>query len=63
MTAAARGGGRLQQRDLGRLRLVGDSRGLAPEARYGAPAAFLLAVTLAVLLVRSGLETRSTPGH
>ncbi|MDQ2911261.1 MAG: LysM peptidoglycan-binding domain-containing protein [Actinomycetota bacterium] len=30
--------------------------------RYGAPAAFLAAVTIAVLLVRSGLETRSSPG-
>ena len=29
--------------------------------RYGAPAAFLLAVTIAVLLVRSGLNTKSTP--
>jgi LysM repeat protein len=38
------------------------SRGWRAEAkRYGAPAAFLLAATVAVLLVRSGLETKSTP--
>lgn len=30
--------------------------------RYGAPAAFLAAVTIAVLLVRSGLQTTSSPG-
>jgi LysM repeat protein len=30
--------------------------------RYGAPAAFLAAVTIAVLLVRSGLQTDSSPG-
>ena len=29
--------------------------------RYGAPAAFLLAVTIAVLLVRSGLRHHSVP--
>jgi LysM repeat protein len=29
--------------------------------RYGAPGAFLAAVTVAVLLVRAGLETHSTP--
>ena len=29
--------------------------------RYGAPAAFLAAVTIAVLLVRSGLDTNSAP--
>jgi peptidoglycan DL-endopeptidase LytF len=29
--------------------------------RYGAPAAFLAAVTIAVLLVRSGLNTKSAP--
>jgi LysM repeat protein len=29
--------------------------------RYGAPAAFLLAVTIAVLLVRSGLRTDAAP--
>jgi len=29
--------------------------------RYGAPAAFLAAVTIAVLLVRSGLQTTSSP--
>jgi LysM repeat protein len=29
--------------------------------RYGAPAAFLLAVTIAVLLVRDGLRTESEP--
>ncbi|MGZ4256829.1 MAG: LysM peptidoglycan-binding domain-containing protein [Gaiellaceae bacterium] len=29
--------------------------------RYGAPAAFLLAVTIAVLLVRSGLQQASAP--
>jgi LysM repeat protein len=29
--------------------------------RYGAPAAFLLAVTIAVLLVRSGLHTDAAP--
>ena len=29
--------------------------------RYGAPAAFLLAVTIAVLLVRSGLRHHSAP--
>ena len=29
--------------------------------RYGAPAAFLLAVTVAVLLVRSGLQTDPAP--
>jgi LysM repeat protein len=38
-------------------------RGHARLARYGAPAAFLLAVTIAVLLVRSGLSNGggSTP--
>jgi len=39
-------------------------RGHATLARYAAPAAFLLAVTVAILLVRSGLsneETASTP--
>jgi len=30
--------------------------------RYGAPLVFLLAVTIAVLLVRSGLQQRSAPG-
>jgi LysM repeat protein len=30
--------------------------------RYGAPAAFLAAVTIAVLLVRSGLQTKGSPG-
>ena len=30
--------------------------------RYGAPAAFLAAVTIAVLLVRSGLQTESSQG-
>jgi len=30
--------------------------------RYGAPAAFLAAVTIAVLLVRSGLQTDASPG-
>jgi LysM repeat protein len=30
--------------------------------RYGAPAAFLAAVTVAVLLVRSGLQTHSSSG-
>ena len=30
--------------------------------RYGAPAAFLAAVTIAVLLVRSGLQTKDSPG-
>ena len=29
--------------------------------RYGAPAAFLLAVTVAVLLVRSGLQSDASP--
>jgi LysM repeat protein len=29
--------------------------------RYGAPTAFLAAVTIAVLLVRSGLQTTSSP--
>ena len=29
--------------------------------RYGAPVAFLAAVTIAVLLVRSGLDTRPAP--
>ncbi len=38
-------------------------RGWRGEAkRYGAPAAFLAAVTIAVLLVRSGLQTDSSPG-
>ena len=38
-------------------------RGNARAARYGAPAAFLLAATVAILLVRSGLENgdASTP--
>jgi LysM repeat protein len=37
-------------------------RGWRAEAkRYGAPAAFLAAVTIAVLLVRSGLDTGSSP--
>jgi LysM repeat protein len=37
-------------------------RGWRAEAkRYGAPAAFLAAVTIAVLLVRSGLNTSSSP--
>lgn len=31
-------------------------------ARFGAPALFLLAVTIAVLLIRSGLNGGSTPG-
>ena len=39
------------------------SRGWRGEAkRYGAPAAFLAAVTIAVLLVRSGLQTKASPG-
>jgi LysM repeat protein len=33
----------------------------AQTKRYGAPAAFLAAVTIAVLLVRSGLNTSSSP--
>ena len=38
------------------------ARGWRAEAkRYGAPAAFLAAVTIAVLLVRSGLHATSTP--
>jgi LysM repeat protein len=38
------------------------SRGWRGEAkRYGAPAAFLAAVTIAVLLVRSGLQTKASP--
>ena len=38
------------------------ARGWRGEAkRYGAPAAFLAAVTIAVLLVRSGLNTKSAP--
>ncbi|HSS82126.1 MAG TPA: LysM peptidoglycan-binding domain-containing protein [Gaiellaceae bacterium] len=37
-------------------------RGWRREAkRYGAPAAFLLAVTIAVLLVRSGLQSDPAP--
>ena len=37
-------------------------RGWRREAkRYGAPAAFLLAVTIAVLLVRSGLQSDAAP--
>ena len=39
------------------------SRGWRGEVkRYGAPAAFLAAVTIAVLLVRSGLHTKDSPG-
>jgi LysM repeat protein len=39
------------------------ARGWRGEAkRYGAPAAFLAAVTIAVLLVRSGLQTKDSPG-
>ncbi len=39
------------------------SRGWRGEVkRYGAPAAFLAAVTIAVLLVRSGLQTKVSPG-
>jgi LysM repeat protein len=38
------------------------ARGWRTEAkRYGAPAAFLLAATIAVLLVRSGLRTDPAP--
>jgi len=38
------------------------ARGWRKEAkRYGAPAAFLLAATIAVLLVRSGLRTDASP--
>lgn len=38
------------------------ARGWRGEAkRYGAPAAFLAAVTIAVLLVRSGLQTKDSP--
>jgi LysM repeat protein len=38
------------------------TRGWRKEAkRYGAPAAFLLAATIAVLLVRSGLRTDAAP--
>src|SRR5213083_1487548 len=38
------------------------SRGWRAEVkRYGAPVVFLAAVTLAVLLVRSGLSTKSAP--
>jgi LysM repeat protein len=39
--------------------LTGGWRGKAK--RYGAPVAFLAAVTIAVLLVRSGLRTGSSP--
>jgi LysM repeat protein len=35
--------------------------GRAEVKRYAAPAAFLLAVTIAVLLVRSGLQAKSSP--
>lgn len=39
------------------------TRGHATLARYAAPAAFLLAVTVAVMLVRSGLSNETTaPG-
>ncbi len=39
------------------------ARGWRGEAkRYGAPAAFLAAATIAVLLVRSGLQTKALPG-
>ncbi len=38
------------------------SRGWKAEfKRYGAPVAFLAAVTIAVLLVREGLQTKSAP--
>jgi LysM repeat protein len=38
------------------------ARGWRREAkRYGAPAAFLLAVTIAVLLVRAGLQSDAAP--
>ena len=37
-------------------------RARAGAARYIAPAAFLLAVTIAVLLIRSGLNGGSSPG-
>ena len=37
-------------------------RGHARAARYGAPVAFLLAVTVAVLLVRSGLSNGNDGG-
>jgi LysM repeat protein len=36
-------------------------RGHARLARYAAPAAFLLAATIAILLVRAGLETDAAP--
>jgi LysM repeat protein len=39
--------------------LAGSARRRAELKRYGAPAAFLAAVTIAVLLVRAGLETGS----
>src|SRR5207247_1018605 len=56
-------GGETAPRRLGRFRLVnnGRSRWRAEAKRYGAPAAFLAAVTIAVLLVRSGLNTKSAP--
>ena len=40
---------------------MAEGRWRAELKRYGAPAAFLAAVTIAVLLVRSGLHTKSAP--
>ncbi|MGZ4354957.1 MAG: LysM peptidoglycan-binding domain-containing protein [Gaiellaceae bacterium] len=50
-----RSGRRPAGRRLSRRRHAG------PVARYGAPAAFLLAATVAVLLIHSGLGGRTTP--
>ena len=54
-----RRGGASPLRDLVGLRLV--MRGHATLARYAAPAAFLLAATIAVLLVRAALSDGVTP--
>src|SRR4051794_33253312 len=56
----SRGRGRAPEaRGLVRLRLVGVGR--RPWTHYAAPAAFLLAVSIAVLVVRSGLDTTAPP--
>ena len=57
-TAAGGRGRTAARRGLGGLRLVSDARAAEQLARFAAPAAFLLAATVAVLLVRSALVGR-----
>jgi LysM repeat protein len=50
------------RRRAGRPRRLARPRAAGPLARYGAPAAFLLAATVAILLIHAALGGKTTPG-